>query len=215
MAMRTMQTLANHWWVRRTRLRRCMRTARRWLPRAVALSIAPLMLGSCAELVEVRTDTARLRADLHAQTETLAQLSARLDELERRQAIIDRATRQTQQELSQAIEVLLKKVLIAEDRLTRIGSERHQSKSPEPLGSQARQPSSATQDPSLQGKIPRPGGKYLSLGMTQEDVRGRLGDPISIEDVGSYIFWQYSWLSNEKYVVFEKDSGQVSGWRGL
>jgi DNA-binding protein H-NS len=213
--MRTMRTLANHCRVRHTPFNRRMPTARRWFPRGVALSLAPLMLGGCAELVEVRTDIARLRADLHAQTETLSQLSAGLDELERRQAAMDRAARQTQQELSQAIEVLLKKALIAEERLTRTASERHQSKVLEPLESRARQPSSATQAPSPQGKIPRPGGKHLILGMTQDEVRRALGDPISIEDVGSYIFWQYSWLSNEKYVVFEKDSGQVSGWRGL
>jgi hypothetical protein len=51
--------------------------------------------------------------------------------------------------------------------------------------------------------------------MSQEDVRRTLGDPVSIENAGSYIFWQYSQMSNQKYVVFEKASGQVSGWRGL
>jgi DNA-binding protein H-NS len=215
MTMRTMQTLVNHWRLRPMRWGQSMRGARHGLPRAVALAIAPLMLGSCAELVELRTDIARLRSDLHANTETLSQLTARLDELERRQATTDSAARQTHQELSQAIEVLLKKALIAENRLARIGSERHQSKGLEKLDSQARQPPSEPQDTSPQGKNPRPGGKHLSLGMTQEDVRRTLGDPISIEDAGSYIFWQYSWLSNQKYVVFDKDSGQVSGWRGL
>jgi K+-sensing histidine kinase KdpD len=213
--MRTLPIMVRHWRLRQTRWGRGMRRARYGLPRAVALAIAPLMLGSCAELMETRTDTARLRSDLHANAETLSQLTARLDELERRQATMDSAARQTQQELSQAIEVLLKKALIAENRLTRIGSERPPSKSPEKLESQADQPASETQQPAAEGKTPRSTGKQLSLGMTQEEVRRTLGDPISVEAAGSYIFWQYSQVNNLKYVVFEKASGQVSGWRGL
>ena len=42
-----------------------------------------------------------------------------------------------------------------------------------------------------------------------------LGEPLSIEEAGSYIFWQYSPRSNQQYVVFERANGQVSGWRGL
>lgn len=61
-------------------------------------------------------DIARLRADLHANTQTLSQLSVRVDELERRQADMESAVRQTQRELSQAIDVLLKKALITENR---------------------------------------------------------------------------------------------------
>jgi hypothetical protein len=213
--MRRMPTIVNHSGGRHTGFWQGMRTAGNWLPRAAALTIAPLVLGSCAELVDLRTDIARLRSDLHVNTETLSRLTARLDELERRQADAESATRQTQQELAQAIEVLLKKALIAENRLTRIGSERNQSKDLEKLDSQAHQPPSETHNTAAQGKSPRPAGKHLSLGMTPEDVRHTLGDPISIEDAGSYVFWQYSRLSNQKYVVFEKETGQVSGWRGL
>jgi len=192
-----------------------MRIAQHALPRAVALAIASLMLTSCAELEEFRMDTALLRSDLHAQTQTLSQLSARVDELERRQADAERAARQTQQELSQAIEVLLRKALMAENRPPSRESGKSQSSDAEQPESQTRQLPAATQDVSSREENSPQGRKHLSLGMTQDEVRRTLGDPVSIEHVGSYVFWQYSQLSNQKYVIFEKASGQVSGWRGL
>ena len=73
-------------------------------------------VGKLRGAVEFRTDIVRLRSDLQANTQALSQLSARMDELERRQADAENAARQTQQDLSQAIEVLLRKALIAEDR---------------------------------------------------------------------------------------------------
>jgi hypothetical protein len=51
--------------------------------------------------------------------------------------------------------------------------------------------------------------------MTPEEVRGALGDPISTETSDSYIFWHYSRVTNQKYVIFEKGTRQVSGWWGL
>jgi K+-sensing histidine kinase KdpD len=192
-----------------------MMTARHWLPYAVVLVIAPLVLASCAELGEYRTDIARLRSDLHANAQLLSQLSAQVDELERRQAAAESATQQTQQELSQAIEVLLKKALMTEKGQSSREREKSQSRDVETQERQARQVQSETQRAAPQGGNSPQGGKHLSLGMTQEDVRRVLEDPIRIENAGSYIFWQYSQTSNEKYVIFEKVSGQVSGWRGL
>ena len=192
-----------------------MKAARHRLPYAVVLVIIPLVLASCAELGEYRTDIARLRSDLHANAQLLTQLSARVDELERRQAATENATRQTQQELSQATEVRLKKAPIKGNRQTTRESGRGQSKDAETLERQARQIPSEPQKASSQGGNSPQGGRQLSLGMTQEDVRRTLGEPISIENAGSYVFWQYSQVSNQKYVIFEKVSGQVSGWRGL
>jgi hypothetical protein len=207
--------LTNRWRVRYTPFAQGMRTVRRWLFHAMALAMAPLVLGSCAELVDLRTDISRLRADLHTNTETLSQLSARVDELERRQVATDNTVRQTQQELTQAIEVLLKKALVTENRLTIIGSERSPSKGTEKPEVQARQQPSETRSAAPQKKNSSQGEMHISLGMTQEDVRRTLGDPISIENAGSYIFWQYSQMSNQKYVVFDKVTLQVWGWRGL
>ena len=71
------------------------------LPHAVAWASALVLLGSCADLSEFRTDIARLRSDLHATTQVL---STRMDELERHQGEMESVARQTQQDLSQAIE---------------------------------------------------------------------------------------------------------------
>ena len=169
-----MQTILTHYNdMRHPSLEQAMKTARQSFLRAVALAIGPLMMGSCADLIEFRTDIGRLRSDLHANTQVLSQLSARVDELERRQANAESAARQTQRDQLPA----------------------------------------ATQGASSQGGNSHPGRKQLSLGMTQDDVRRMLGDPISIEPVGSYVFWHYSPMSNQQYVIFEKMSGQVSGWR--
>jgi hypothetical protein len=185
-----------------------------WLPRAMALAITPLALGSCAELVDLRTDIARLRSDLHTNTETLAQLSARVDDLERGQVATDNTMQQKQQELTQAVAVLLKKALVTENRLTIVESRGNQSKGTERPHRQARQPPSETLSAAPHGENSVPERKHLSLGMTQDEVRRTLGDPLSIENTGAYIFWQYSQMTNQKYVVFEQATGQVWGWRG-
>jgi hypothetical protein len=217
MAIRPMQTgFTNRWRARHTPPERVLRTIRHWLPRAVALFIAPVVLGSCTGWGDLRTDLSPLQSDLSTNTAALSQLSARVDELERRQAATDRSVRhmqqdvrQTQQELTQAIDVLLKKALMMENRQAISRSARALLKSAEKPDRQARQQLTEARDAAPQG------GKQISLGMTQADVRRTLGDPISIDNSGSYIFWQYSEMSNQKYVVFEKVTGQVWGWRGL
>jgi K+-sensing histidine kinase KdpD len=215
-----MPTILTHaWYLRHPLFGRAMSTtmSTTWyvLPRAAALAIASLILASCAELGEFPNDSARLRSDLQANTQTLSQISARLDELERRQADLESTARQTQQELSQAVEVLLRKALIAENRQTTREAGKSQPKDAEKPESQARQVAPAGQGASLPWGDPHQGRKQLSLGMTQDDVRRILGEPISIEQVGSYVFWQYSPMSNQQYVIFETVNGRVSGWRGL
>src|SRR5919108_4328106 len=170
--MRTMQAiLTNSWCMRHLSLARALRTARQSLPCAVALAIAPLILASCAELGEFSNDIARLRSDLQANTQTLSQLSARVDELERRQAGMESATRQTQQDLSQAVEVLLRKALMAENRQTARETGKSQPKDTERPESQERRVTPAAQGASWRSGDPSQGRKQLSLGMTQEDVR--------------------------------------------
>jgi hypothetical protein len=96
MAIGMMQAILTHYNdMRHPSLGRAMKTARHSFLRAVALAIGPLMLGSCADLIEFRTDIGRLRSDLHANTQVLSQLSARVDELERHQADAESAARQT------------------------------------------------------------------------------------------------------------------------
>jgi hypothetical protein len=155
------------------------------LPHAVASVSALVMLGSCADLSEFRTDLAHLRSDLHANTEVLSQLSARMDALERRQGEAESAARQTHQDLSQAIEVLHRKSLIPQGRqITRDSGKRPSPKTDKPEG-QARELSAGGQGASSRGGNVRPGRRQLSLGVTQDDVRRMLGEPIRSEPVGA------------------------------
>ncbi len=183
------------------------------LLQAVALAITPLMLGSCAELIEFRTDIARLRSDLQANTQALSQLSARIDELERRQAAAESAARQTQQDLSQAIEVLLRKALIAKIAKSPVNPGKTRPRILEIWRVRHARTSATGQGALSRGMNSHQGKKQLSLGMTQDDVRRMLGDPLSIEPAGPYVFWHYAPMSNQQYVIFDNRSGQVSGWR--
>ena len=215
-AMRVMQAiLTSRCSLSYVSLEHAMTSVWQKLPHAVALAIALVMLGSCADLSEFRTDIAHLRSDLHANTQVLSQLSARMDELERRQGEAESDVRQTQQDLSQAIEVLARKALITKGRQITRDSGKSQSHDTEKPEGQARERSAGGQGASSRGGNVRPGRRQLSLGMTQDDVRRMLGEPIRSEPVGAYVFWHYSPMSNQQYVIFEKMSGQVSGWRGL
>jgi hypothetical protein len=181
----------------------------------------------------VRADISRLQSDLQTNRETLAQISARIDTLEGRESTLDSAAGKPLQELTQAIEVLLKKALQTENRLTTLESAGPPSRVPEKPAKQPRQSSSETKGASVQKgndhngspfttqssplslTASSPTAKLMHLGMTQEDVRRALGNPLRTETAGSHIFWHYSRVNNQKYVIFETDTRQVSGWWGL
>jgi hypothetical protein len=195
--------------VRRTTATRTATTASAGLPHAMALVVLALGLVSCTEFTPLPPDIRRLQAELHTHSETLAQISARLDQLERRQSIPDHPSEQTSQELIQAIEVLLKRALLTESRLTALESGELRSRVPAKPSKQTRQQPPNTSDTS------QPQATSLSLGMTREEVRRVLGEPVSTEMAGSYTIWQYSQETHQKYVIFENATGQVWGWWGL
>ena len=175
------------------------------LPHAMTWASALVMWGCCAELSEFRTDITHLRLDLHATTQVLSQLSARMDALERRQGEAESDVRQTQHDLSKALSTKGR-------QLTRDSGKRQSPATEQPEG-QARELAAGRQGASSRGGHVQPGRSPLSLGMTQDEVRHRLGDPLGIEPVGAYVFWHYSPMRNHRYVIFEHMSGQVSGWR--
>jgi hypothetical protein len=150
-----------------------------------------------------------LRSDQNTQNEAFVALTERVDELRRRLAADERASKQVQQELKQAVETLLKKALEVESRLSNLESGQVEPKKFERPAKRTPPKLPETSNASRQDQKP------LRLGMTQEEVQRLFGDPISTESSGDYIFWQYSKESNQKYVVFEKASGRVSGWLGL
>lgn len=199
----------NHGRVCRTGVARGVTAMRSGLLHGMALVILALGLVSCAEFTDLRADITSLQSDLNSNSETLAKISARVAELERRQSISDRVSGQAPRELTEAIEVLLKKALVTQSRLTALESAELPSKGAEKPVKQTRQPVPSSDDTASPEATP------LSLGMTREEVRRVLGDPISTETAGSYIVWQYSKVNHQKYVIFEKVTGQVSGWWGL
>jgi hypothetical protein len=223
----------NHWRACRTAMVRGVTSMHSGLLYGMVSVSLAVGFVSCAEFTDSRADITRLQSDLNANSETLAKISSRVDELERRQSSPDSISGLTQPELIRAIEVLLKKALEAESRLTSIESAGPPAKGPEKPTKQARQAASDTkgisgprdsdengsrrtiQSSPLTETRSSPGAKQISLGMTSEDVRRALGDPISTEASESYIFWYYSRVNNQKYVIFEKSTGQVSGWWGL
>jgi hypothetical protein len=210
MTTRTVQTMSLHYGrIRRATVTWAATTASSGLSYVIAFIILALGLVSCAEFTPLRADISRLRADLHTNSDILAQISARLDQLERRQSIPDPASGQTSQELTQAIEVLLKKALLTESRLTALESGELRSRASEKPDKHARQQPLNTRDTS------QPRAAPLSLGMTREEVRDILGEPVSTELAGSYTIWQYSQENHQKYVIFENGTGQVWGWWGL
>ncbi len=169
---------------------------------ATTAVISSFILLGCAEY-------GGFRSDRNTQNEALAALTERVDELRRRLAADEKASKQTQQELKQAVETLLKKALEAESRLSNLESGRVEPKKLEKTAKRT------LQQPPETSKASKQDQKQLRLGMTQEEVRRLLGDPISTENSVDHIFWQYSQESNQKYVVFEKANGRVSGWLGF
>jgi hypothetical protein len=210
MTTQTVQTMSpNHGRVRRAAVRQTATVASSGLSHVIALVILALGLVSCAEFTPLPADISRSQADLHTTSETLTQISARVDQLERRQSIPDHPSGQTSQELTQAIEVLLKKALLTESRLTALESAQLSTRAPEKPAQRARQ------QPPDPGDTSRREATPLNLGMTREEVRSALGDPVSTELAGSYTIWQYSQENHQKYVIFENGTGQVWGWWGL
>jgi hypothetical protein len=180
----------------------------------VVLALGGLGLVGCAQLTDLRADLSRLRADLNAQSALLATLTDRVSALEQRvNASADGGTRLSP-EWQQAVEVLLKKALETEARLSQLESARVERRRPDasikPTPAAAH--SKAANPPAHANG---PVKKDISLGMTAEEVRRILGEPLCIEEAGPYIFWQYSPVHDQKYVVIDRVGGRVSGWRGL
>jgi hypothetical protein len=153
---------------------------------------------------------ARLRADLNAHHTTLAALTERINALERRGATSQGGTAHTvPPESQQAVEVLLKKALEIDTRVSHLEDAKVAAPRGEKPSRSIVQPSMETRGDAVDGR------KEISLGMTQEEVWRLFGEPLRTEHAGQYIFWQYSPMRDQKYVVFDRQGGRVSGWRGL
>jgi hypothetical protein len=78
---------------------------------------------------------------------------------------------------------------------------------------QAPAPADGPREPVSQGRRTTPEHRPgLQLGMSQAEVRDLLGEPVSVEDTPTFVFWHYG---PEQYVVFEQGTGRVHGWVGV
>jgi hypothetical protein len=78
---------------------------------------------------------------------------------------------------------------------------------------QAPAPADAPREPVSAGRHTTPESRHgLRLGMSQAEVRDLLGEPVSVEDTPTFVFWHYG---PEQYVVFEQGTGRVHGWVGV
>lgn len=183
----------------------------RWRLSTPLLALALYSVGvvGCADRGEIRSEMARLRADLTAHNAAMASLTERVQAIERQVVPPASGAVYTAHEWQQAIEVLLKKALEVDVRLSQL--EVMKTAAPPPEKPRPSTPKPAIEAPRYTGER----RKEISLGMVQEEVRRIFGDPLRTEYAGDYIFWHYSSVNNQKYVVFERDGGRVSGWSGL
>ncbi|HXH14295.1 MAG TPA: hypothetical protein VNP04_31605 [Alphaproteobacteria bacterium] len=181
----------------------------RWSTRTVAVVLCGLGVVSCAELHEVQSDMIRLRADLQAHQAALAALAQRVETVERQVVAADKAGAHPSQEVQQAVEILLKKALEIDTRMAQLETAQVASRRSERPPQPSPQPPQEARSEAVNER------RELNLGMTQEEVRRLFGAPLRTEYAGPYIFWQYAPLRDQKYVVFDREGGRVSGWRGL
>jgi hypothetical protein len=177
--------------------------------RLIAVAMWGVGLVGCAELGAIRSEMARLRADLMAYHTAMESLTERVQAIEQRGATSESGVAHPSHDLQQGVEVLLKKALEIDVRVSQLEATKN-------VGSRAPMPRPSPPKSALEERGPTIDKRQeISLGMTQEEVRQIIGDPLRTEYAGDYIFWHYSPLSYQKYVVFERENGRVSGWLGL
>ena len=155
----------------------------------------------------------QLEAGLRERDALLGQLTARLHALE--QDVVRRARPSGEREVLPAIDLLpavdslVQRLREVERRLTSMEAGR-------PAPSRADAPREQTGEPAAAGSsTARPGRQPLQPGMSQAEVRGLLGAPVSVDDTSDFIYWYYGTTKDTRYIYFDRGTGRVSGWLGF
>ena len=156
----------------------------------------------------VKSEIPRLWEELQATNELMVKLTARMNEVDARaksQAPLPAAPPQVvpvseaSRAIQQAIDTLLKRTQETEQRLNALEGRRDGP--PQGKKSEALPQTVATGE----------GRSELKPGMSQSEVRAKLGEPAYTEETADFVYWFYQ---TQKYVYFDRKSGKVRGWLG-
>ena len=158
-----------------------------------------------------KTEIPRLWEELQATNELMVKLTARLNEVDARASAKTQApppaapslpvvpVSEVSRAIQQAMESLLKRTQETERRLNAL--EARHDVPPKGKKSEALPQRVAAGD--------RP--SELKTGMSQPEVRAKLGEPAYTEETPDFMYWFYD---ARKYVYFDRKTGEVRGWLG-
>jgi hypothetical protein len=159
----------------------------------------------------VKAEIPRLWEELQATNELMVKLTARMNEVDARASAKSQApppappplpvapVSEASRALQQAMDSLLKRAQETEQRLNTLEGRRDGP--PQGKKSEALPQAVATGE----------GRSELKPGMSQPEVRAKLGEPAYTEDTADFVYWFYE---AQKYVYFDRKSGKVRGWLG-
>jgi hypothetical protein len=158
----------------------------------------------------VKAEIPRLWEELQATNELMVKLTARMNEVDARASAKSQApppaappqvvpVSEASRAIQQAIDTLLKRTQETEQRLNALEGRRDTP--PKGKKSEALPQRVTTDD----------GRSELKPGMSQSEVRAKLGEPAYTEETPDFVYWFYN---AQKYVYFDRKSGQVRGWLG-
>jgi prefoldin subunit 5 len=159
----------------------------------------------------VKAEIPRLWEELQATNELMVKLTARMNEVDARASAKSQApppappplpvapVSEASRALQQAMDTLLKRAQETEQRLNALEGRRDGP--PQGKKSEALPQAVATGE----------GRSELKPGMSQSEVRAKLGEPAYTEETADFVYWFYE---AQKYVYFDRKSGKVRGWLG-
>jgi prefoldin subunit 5 len=159
----------------------------------------------------VKTEIPHLWKELQATNELMVKLTARMNEVDTRASAKSQApppaapplqvvpVSEASRAIQQAVETLLKRTQETEQRLNALEAKRDG-------------PPKGKKSEALPQRVATDGGRSeLKPGMSQPEVRAKLGEPAYTEETPDFVYWFYD---AQKYVYFDRKTGEVRGWLG-
>jgi hypothetical protein len=159
----------------------------------------------------IKIEIPQIWEELQATNELMVKLAARMNEVDARASAKSQAppamappvqvvpVSEASRAIQQAMETLLKRTQETEQRLNALEARRDEA--PKEKKSEAPPQRVAAAD----------GRNALKPGMSQPQVRAKLGEPAYTEETADFVYWFYN---AQKYVYFDRKTGEVRGWLG-